>query len=486
MARLYNIARMTTATTGTGNITLGSAVAGFLTFAQAGIANGEVISYAIEDGNNREVGRGIYSSTGPTLQRAAISRSTNSNAAINLSGNAQVFIAAIAEDISPTSVADQATIRNNIFAAPYDAMASLNLVINGAMEISQEIGTAQKTLTTGDNGVLAYGPDQWASMKSASGSWALLQNADGVGSFTKALYLGAGGAVSLGSSDYLTLCTLIEGYRVARLGLGTAFAKTLTVGFWVKSSTTGTFTVGLGSNYPTASGSTYRHMMTINAANTWEFKTFALTGQSSGGAFAFGNTCGLCIWWCFGAGASRISASLDTWDQSAPGVPAGTGQSYFLPSGGNYVELTGVFVVPDADPLTSSQSVICHNDFDTELAACQRYYETSYDTNTPIATATSAGAHDHGVAVSASFGMPSTANLQSGTVRFNKVKRTTPSITIYSPASAAGAKARDVLNGVDVNATSAGVGYKSFQWFSQPNTAGNTHLQFHWVANARM
>lgn len=95
---LANIARMTTATTGTGTITLGSAVTSFLTFAQAGVTNGQTVSYAIEDGSNREVGRGVYTSSGTTLTRSVL-ESTNSNAAISLSGSAQVFITALAEDI---------------------------------------------------------------------------------------------------------------------------------------------------------------------------------------------------------------------------------------------------------------------------------------------------------------------------------------------------------------------------------------------------
>lgn len=96
-AVLANLARMTTATTGTGTITLGSAVPGFLTFAEAGITDGQEVSYAIEDGLEREVGRGVYSSSGTTLTRDVL-KSTNSGTEINLSGNAQVFITALKED----------------------------------------------------------------------------------------------------------------------------------------------------------------------------------------------------------------------------------------------------------------------------------------------------------------------------------------------------------------------------------------------------
>src|SRR5215204_5181277 len=95
---LRNIARMTTATTGTGTITLGSAVSSFLTFALAGVQNAETVTYAIEDGANREIGRGVYTSSGTTLTRTVL-KSTNSDTAISLSGSAVVFLTAAAEDI---------------------------------------------------------------------------------------------------------------------------------------------------------------------------------------------------------------------------------------------------------------------------------------------------------------------------------------------------------------------------------------------------
>jgi hypothetical protein len=99
MASLYDLARMTTATTGTGTITLGSAVSGYLSFAAAGVPNGALVSYGILDGANCEVGLGTYTTSGTTLTRGPIV-SNNSNAAINLSGTAQVIICALANDFA--------------------------------------------------------------------------------------------------------------------------------------------------------------------------------------------------------------------------------------------------------------------------------------------------------------------------------------------------------------------------------------------------
>ena len=63
---------MSTATTGTGTITLGTAQTGYITFAQGGIANASSVTYTIIDGNNFEVGRGTYTSSGTTLSRDTV------------------------------------------------------------------------------------------------------------------------------------------------------------------------------------------------------------------------------------------------------------------------------------------------------------------------------------------------------------------------------------------------------------------------------
>src|SRR3954463_4291397 len=100
MSKLYNLARMTTAATGTGStIALGVAAAGCLTFAAAGASNGETVSYAIEDGANSEQGTALYNSSGPSLTSRTPTTSTNGNAAVNLSGTAEVFLTPRKEDL---------------------------------------------------------------------------------------------------------------------------------------------------------------------------------------------------------------------------------------------------------------------------------------------------------------------------------------------------------------------------------------------------
>jgi hypothetical protein len=100
MVTLVNRAKVATATTGTGTITLGSAESGYQTFADAGVTDAQVVRYVIEDGTDWEIGTGTYTATGTTLSRT-VSESSNADAALNLSGSAVVYVSATAADLAP-------------------------------------------------------------------------------------------------------------------------------------------------------------------------------------------------------------------------------------------------------------------------------------------------------------------------------------------------------------------------------------------------
>jgi hypothetical protein len=90
---------MTIASGGAGDITLGTAVAGYQTFADAGVSDTNVVRYTIEDGDDWEIGTGVYTASGTTLVRT-VTESSNSDAALTCSADAVIFVTVAAEDFT--------------------------------------------------------------------------------------------------------------------------------------------------------------------------------------------------------------------------------------------------------------------------------------------------------------------------------------------------------------------------------------------------
>lgn len=171
MAALLNRAKMTTATTGTGTVTLGSAVTAFLTFAEAGAVNATVYSYVIEDGNDVEFGIGTYTSSGTTFSRDTVTGSkiggTAGTSKINLSGSAIIAITALAEDIvrPPSSAVTVGHLA--LFAA------TNGLLLSSSGFAPREVLTANRTYYVRTDGSNSY----TGLVDSAGGAFLTIQKA---------------------------------------------------------------------------------------------------------------------------------------------------------------------------------------------------------------------------------------------------------------------------------------------------------------------
>jgi hypothetical protein len=156
------------------------------------------------------------------------------------------------------------------------ALSGKNRIINGDMRIDQRGATA-----TINSSALTYAVDRWAGFGIASaGVFTLARSTTAPSNFTNSLAASCTTAdASLASTDRYFISQPVEGNNTADLGFGTATAKTLTVSFWVQSSLTGTYCVAL------ANGDANRSYVTeysINAANTWEYKTITIAGDTAG------------------------------------------------------------------------------------------------------------------------------------------------------------------------------------------------------------
>lgn len=155
MVTLVNRGKMSTSTTGTGTITLGSAESGYQSFADAGVSDGNSVRYVIEDGTAWEIGTGTYTASGTTLSRT-VSESSNSDSAINLSGSAVVYITTAASDIQqpPTEGAfvDGDKTKLDGIEASADVTDTANVTAAGALMDSEVTSlSGVKSLTVPDS-----------------------------------------------------------------------------------------------------------------------------------------------------------------------------------------------------------------------------------------------------------------------------------------------------------------------------------------------
>jgi hypothetical protein len=134
---LFNRVKVSTATVGTGIITLGAALTSYLDFISGGVVNLNQVSYLIEDGTNYEIGTGTYTSP-VTLTRNVI-KSSNSNAAISLSGSAVVSITALSTDIVTPDNAQ--TLTSKTLTSPVISGGTINNAIIGGTTAAAITGT---------------------------------------------------------------------------------------------------------------------------------------------------------------------------------------------------------------------------------------------------------------------------------------------------------------------------------------------------------
>ena len=149
-----------TSTTGQGTLTLGTALPGFRTFAEAGITIGQTVSYVISQPPNYEVGTGTYNADNNTLTRTLQNSSTGQ--LINLtSEGATVAVVFSAEDIGAieTSIDNLTTTVNSIISSASVGYSNGIAFSGGYVQLAANLSTGNVTIGTSAGGAITTG--QW-------------------------------------------------------------------------------------------------------------------------------------------------------------------------------------------------------------------------------------------------------------------------------------------------------------------------------------
>jgi hypothetical protein len=237
-----------------------------------------------------------------------------------------------------------------------------NRIINGAMSISQGAAGATITPAVTSAYVTNYPVDRFQVIVGAASKLTTAQSSVAATGFNFSTLITSSSAYTVGAGEVFVIRQNIEGFNTADLGWGAAGAASVTLSFWVRSSLTGTFG---GSLQNSASTRSYPFTYTISAANTWELKSVAIAGDTSGTWIGATNGIGLRVNFGLGVG-STFSGTAGAWAGSD--FDSATGATSVVGTSGATFYLTGVQLERG-----STATSFDYRPYGTEFSLCQRY-----------------------------------------------------------------------------------------------------------------
>ena len=244
--------------------------------------------------------------------------------------------------------------------------------INGAMTVAQR-GTSKTGVTTTGY----YATDRMRFGIGSCGTWTVSQDSNAPNGFAnshKILCTTAAPASLSASANLIGVDMKLEAQDLQQLGYGTSDAKDMTLSFWVKSNKTGTASIS-----PLQSDNSNKMLSvtyTIDAADTWEYKTVHIPADTSG-VINDDNGQGMEFHFWLNSGSNYTGgSSKTTW--STFGQTHRNAANLGLGSAVNdYWQITGLQLeVGEASPFE-------HRSYGEELLACQRYLYAAVPTDAP-------------------------------------------------------------------------------------------------------
>lgn len=422
-----------------------------------------------------DVGLGNVDNTSDATKDAAsvtLTNKTLTSPVINtgISGTAIVDEDAMTSD-SSTKVPTQQSVKAYVDTATGAAASKPNTIINGGMHLFQR----STSIAAINDQQMA--PDRFRFRKVNTGAvytmskeTTIIPTAAQAGAYIPASIKMActTADASVAATDTVSVQYCVEGYDYGLYLHG----KACRLQFWVYSNKTGTYCVAFRNS---AQDRVYVAEYTIDASATWELKTIDITFDSSG-TWLFDNGIGLVIDWTLMAGSTSQTTD-DSWNSvtAANNVKATANQVNFSDANTNVWYLTGVQLVPGSYGANALPFFIAGDSFPSEVAKCQRYYATSYNIGTAVATVTDVGC------VSGIIGTTSTSRLN---MTFPVFMRTTPSCGTYDPTSGTNNAAR--MGSSSESVSQVNIGMRGYGISGGGSLTDTSQISAHFAADAEL
>ena len=243
------------------------------------------------------------------------------------------------------------------------SLSNRNLIINGAIEVSQR-GTGFVDVV--DVGPGHYLVDRFKAYHFAGTAGSSViehsHSTDAPDGF-KYSYLARVKTTGMTASDgYTLLGQNIEGYNMNSLDWGSASGKSTTLSFWAKSSEIGTFCVAFRND-----GGSRSYVKTFDLDDTnWNFVSFTVPAETTG-TWNSTNGRGIQLTWGLDVG-TNYEGAVETWLTSNAFTASGMTNTW-TDTVNNTFQITGVQL-----EVGSKATPFEHENYGQTLAKCQRYY----------------------------------------------------------------------------------------------------------------
>jgi|11BtaG_2_1085332.scaffolds.fasta_scaffold00165_14 hypothetical protein len=235
-----------------------------------------------------------------------------------------------------------------------------NMIINGAMLISQRYSSAQSI----PSGSQPYFIDRFSSRNNNDGSASVSHSAEAPNGFYRSMRIEVTSPdTSLASNQYLRFQQYIEGHNIF-CDWGKGNTDHLTLSFWVRSSLPGIYSASLedGDALPL-----HIKEYQIDNADTWEYKTLTFPPPPTGTFSTAGTGTGMRLTMVQASGTQNQS-SPNNW-KTGSYYHASTRQVDFTKQTGNFY-ITGIQL-----EVGKNATEFEHRSYGEELALCQRYFQ---------------------------------------------------------------------------------------------------------------